>query len=119
MAMEHGAPKIPEKLRVIFMFESTGWFDTTAEEKRETILPALHDAISSWKDYDAKLLGTIDRDILTAGHAGNAGYHALLLYEVADLQTVTNMTHSFRASGIDRYFRIEAILGRPFFLLES
>jgi len=118
MAMEHGAPKVPERLRVLVYFESTGWFDTTAEEKRETVLPALNEAIASWKTFDANLLGTFDRDILTAGHAGSAGYHAVLLYEVGDLQTITNMTHSFRASGLDRYFRLEAVIGRPFFLLE-
>lgn len=119
MAMEHGAPQILAKLRVMFMFESTGWFDTTTEEKQQHVLPALNEVISGWKQYDITLLGTFDRDILTAGHAGDKGYHAVLLYDVPDLQTVTNMTHAFRATGIDRYFRLEAIIGRPFFLLES
>ncbi|NJJ40566.1 hypothetical protein [Paenibacillus apii] len=119
MAMEHGAPKIPEKLRVLIMFESTGWFDTTPEEKKDHVLPALNEVITAWKQYEITLLGTIDRDILTAGHAGDKGFHALFLYDVPDLQTVTNMTHAFRATGLDRYFRLEAIIGRPFFLLEA
>ncbi|WP_205628794.1 hypothetical protein, partial [Acinetobacter baumannii] len=64
------------------------------------------------------LLGTFDRDILTAGHAGQIGWHACFLYDVPDLQTVSDMTHSFRATGLDRYFRLEAMIGRSFFLLE-
>ncbi|SDI44202.1 hypothetical protein SAMN05192534_1554, partial [Alteribacillus persepolensis] len=27
--------------------------------------------------------------------------------------------HSFRAAGLDRYFRLDASIGRPFFLLEK
>ncbi|AJY76136.1 hypothetical protein [Paenibacillus beijingensis] len=119
MAIEHGAPQIPPMLRVMIQFESTGWFDTTGEEKTQHILPKLNEVLTGWKDNGSKLIGTLDRDILTAGHAGSAGYHAVFLYDVPDLQTVTNMTHSFRATGLDRYFRLEAVLGRPFFLLEK
>ncbi|MEW9673348.1 hypothetical protein [Ammoniphilus sp. 3BR4] len=119
MAIEHGAPQIPSKLRVMIKFESTGWFQTTGEQKTQEVLPLLNDVLASWKDNGSELIGTIDRDILTAGHAGSEGWHACLLYDVPDLQTVTNMTHSFRANGLDKYFRLEAILGRPFFLLEQ
>lgn len=118
MAMEHGAPQVPEKLRVMIFFESTGWFDTTPEEKRQQVLPALNEVIKGWKQSDVTLLGTFDRDILTAGHAGDKGFHAVFLYDVPNLQTVTDMTHAFRATGLDRYFRLEALIGRPFFLLE-
>ncbi len=119
MAIEHGAPQVPSKLRVLILFESTGWFNTTGEEKRNDILPDLNEILQSWKSNGSVLLGTIDRDILTAGHAGKMGWHASFLFDVPDLQTVTDMTHSFRRSGLDRYFRLEAIVGRPFFLLEN
>ncbi|MBV7504250.1 hypothetical protein KW850_03090 [Bacillus sp. sid0103] len=117
--MKHGAPEIPNPLRVFITFESTGWFDTTQEQKEKEILPQLHEVLVAWKENGSELLGTFDRDILTAGHAGPVNWHACFLYNVPDLQTVTNMTHSFRATGLDRFFRLEASIGRPFFLLEN
>lgn len=117
--IKHGAPQIPSPLRVMFFFESTGWFDTTGEQKTQEILPKLNEIIATWKENGSELLGTLDRDIFTAGHAGSMGWHAAFLYNVPDLQTVTDMTHSFRESGLDRYFRLEAMIGRAFFLLES
>lgn len=116
--IKHGAPEIPNPLRVFMTFESTGWFNTTKEQKEKEILPALNQILERWRDNGSELLGTFDRDILTAGHAGPNNWHACFLYNVPDLQIVTNMTHSFRESGLDRYFRLEASIGRPFFLLE-
>lgn len=115
----HGAPEVPTPLRVYMTFESTGWFETTQEEKETKILPKLKEVVASWNDLGVKLLATFDRDILTAGYAGPTSWHACFIYDVPDLQTVTNMTHSFRATGLDRYFRLEAKIGRPFFLLEK
>nr|WP_295971227.1 hypothetical protein [uncultured Bacillus sp.] len=115
----HGAPQVPSSLRVMIYFESTGWFNTTGKEKTNEILPALNEVIASWKENGSELLGTIDRDILTAGPSGSAGWHACFLYNVPDLQIVADMTHSFRATGLDKYFRLEAVIGRPFFLLEN
>lgn len=117
--IKHGAPEIPNPLRVFMTFESTGWFETTQEQKEKEILPQLHEVLVTWKENGSELLGTFDRDILTAGHAGPVNWHACFLYNVPDLQTVTNMTHSFRATGLDRFFRLEASIGRPFFLLEN
>ncbi|NRG45241.1 hypothetical protein HRF87_10765 [Bacillus sp. CRN 9] len=117
--IKHGAPEIPNQLRVFMTFESTGWFDTTQEQKEKEILPHLNKVLMEWKQNGSQLLGTFDRDILTAGHAGPASWHACFLYNVPDLQTVTNMTHSFRSTGLDRFFRLEAAIGRPFFLLET
>jgi len=117
--IKHGAPEIPNPLRVFMTFESTGWFDTTQEQKEKEILPQLHEVLVAWKENGSELLGTFDRDILTAGHAGPVNWHACFLYNIPNLQTVTNMTHSFRLTGLDRFFRLEASIGRPFFLLEN
>ncbi len=117
--IKHGAPQVPSPLRVMIYFESTGWFNTTGEEKTNEILPKLNEVIASWKENGSELLGTFDRDILTAGPAGNTGWHACFLYSIPDLQIVADMTHSFRETGLDKYFRLEAVVGRPFFLLEK
>jgi hypothetical protein len=119
MAVEHVAPRIPEKIRLLLYFESTGWFNTSGEERTNQILPQLNEILESWKNNGSELLGTIDRDILIAGTAGNTGWHACFMYDVPNLQTITDMTHSFRSTGLDRFFRLEAIIGRPFFLLEN
>lgn len=118
--VKHGAPKVPSPLRVFMVFESTGWFNTSNEQKETEILPKLKDIVDGWKNNDdIELLGTFDRDILTAGSAGPTSWHACFLFNIKDLQTVTDMTHSFRETGLDRYLRLEASIGRPFFLLES
>jgi hypothetical protein len=117
--IKHGAPQIPNPLRVFITFESTGWFDTTQEQKERELLPKLKSIIEEWESNGSELLGTFDRDIFTAGHAGPNNWHACFLYNIPDLQTVTNMTHSFREAGIDRYFRLDASIGRPFFLVEN
>ncbi|HBZ08416.1 MAG TPA: hypothetical protein DEO65_00860 [Bacillus bacterium] len=117
--IKHGAPEIPNPLRVFMTFESTGWFDTSKEQKEKEILPALNQILESWRGNGSELLGTFDRDIFTAGHAGPNNWHACFLFNILDLQTVTNMTHSFREAGLDRYFRLEASIGRPFFLVEK
>lgn len=117
--MKHGAPQVPTPLRVFMTFESTGWFNTTTEEKETEILPKLNEVVNEWSKNGSELLATFDRDILTAGSAGPTAWHACFIYNVPDLQTVTDMTHSFRATGLDRYFRLEASIGRPFFLLEK
>ncbi|TMW71294.1 hypothetical protein FGB90_14585 [Alteribacter natronophilus] len=103
----------------MFMFESTGWFDTTKEFKEKTIIPEFKEIINEWKSNESELIGTIDADVLASGRSGQLGWHACFLYDVPDLQTITNMTHAFREKGLDRYFRIEAVVGRPFMLLEN
>ncbi|WP_026701967.1 hypothetical protein [Salibacterium aidingense] len=117
--IKHDAPKVTSPLRVFITFESIGWFDTTQEQKESDILPQLNSVLEEWKSNGSELLATFDRDILTAGQAGPANWHACFLYNVPDLQTITNMTHAFRTAGLDRYFRLEASIGRPFFLLEK
>ncbi|QQK74392.1 hypothetical protein HUG15_01405 [Salicibibacter cibarius] len=117
--VKHDTPKVPELLRVFFTFESTGFFDTTQEEKEKEILPKLNGILDEWNQNGSELLATFDRDILTAGQAGPANWHACFLYNVPNLQVVTDMTHAFRSTGLDRYFRLEASIGRPFFLLEK
>lgn len=119
LGIKHGAPQVPNPLRVFITFESTGWFDTTQEQKEKELLPTLKSIIEEWKGNGSKLLATFDRDILTTGHAGPNNWHACFIYDVPSLQTVTDMTHSFRETGIDRYFRLEASIGRPFFLVEN
>lgn len=118
MSVKHEAPAISYPLRVLFEFESNGWFEASAAEREQQILPALKEVLASWEALGAKLVGTLDRDVFTAGRAGHKGWHAVWLYDVPDLQSVVTMTHQFRATGLDRYFRLEAVVGRKFFLLE-
>lgn len=113
-------PKITKPLRVIFLFEATsGWYQTTKQEKHEAIIPKLNAILESWKANGSTLLGTLDADVFSAGRASTLGWHACFLYDVPDFDTVSAMTHAIRDSELDRYFRLEAIIGRKFFLLEE
>ncbi|VEF46784.1 Uncharacterised protein [Bacillus freudenreichii] len=112
-------PKITKPLRVLFLFESTrGWFETPSAEKHSEILPILNEAFEVWKEQGAILAGTLDADLFSAGESTHLGWHACFLYDVKDFDTVTAMVHVFREKELDRYFRIEAVIGRRFILLE-
>ncbi|MFD1708830.1 hypothetical protein ACFSCZ_19325 [Siminovitchia sediminis] len=113
-------PKITEPLRVIFLFESTrGWYETTSREKHDEILPILQEAFHEWKEQEAQLIATIDADLFSAGELPRLGWHACFLYNVKDVNAVNSMVHIFREKELDRYFKIEAVIGRKFLLLEQ
>jgi len=75
--------------------------------------------LEQWKDNGSTLIGTLDADVFSAGRANHLGWHACFLYDIRTLETISQMTHAFRESELDRYFRIEAIMGRKFKLLED
>lgn len=113
-------PKITKPIRVIFLFESTsGWYDTNKQEKHEMIIPKLSKVLDDWNTNGSTLLGTLDADVFSAGRANHLNWHACFLYDVPDFETISAMTHSIRESELDRYFRLEAIMGRKFQLLEK
>ena len=126
MAKVWQAPKVPKPLRVMFCGASEGgWFQSTDEEKEKVILPRFFEVIKSWQEeLGAHLIGTIDDDLFMVGPPGSPPWTWYLLYDVPDLDTVAAMIDTIRHGEdgrprLDRYFRIEAIIGRPFFLLEK
>jgi hypothetical protein len=120
------APKVLKPLRVMMCGAAEwGWFHSSNEEKEKMILPRFIEVVKSWQEkLGAHLIGTIDDDLFMVGPPGSPPWTWYLLYDVPDLDTVASMIDTIRQSEdgkprLDKYIRVEAIIGRPFFLLES
>lgn len=123
MSIKFVAPEFKPPHRALFLGSATeGWYAASDEERRDVILPRLVEACASWKTMGARLITTLDDDLFTVGESKSTAYNWYFVYEVDDLQTVTAMIQSFRASKdgarLDRWFRLEARICRPFFPIE-
>jgi hypothetical protein len=93
-------------------------------KRRRLSLPRFFEVIRSWQEkLEADLIGTIDDDLFMVGPPSSPPWTWYLLYDVPDLDIVAAMIDTIRRGEegnprLDKYFRIEAIIGRPFFLLE-
>ncbi len=124
MAVEFTAPEIPSPLRVILLGAATqGWFQASDEERREKVLPRFRDIITEWEGLGAKVLATIDDDLFMVGEPSTPDVTWYLIFEVPSQAAVAGMIQCLRRTvdgvRLDRYIRIEARFGRPFFLLEK
>jgi hypothetical protein len=124
MAREFVAPKIPSPLRVIFLGASTdGWYKAAADERREQVLPAMQALFDEWLEMGAKPLATVDDDLFMVGAPGSPDFTWYFIYEVPSIEIIAAMIHRVRADRdgvrLDRYMRLEAKMGRPFFLIEG
>ena len=124
MAVEFVAPEVPKPYRVILLGAATnGWFEATDAERREKVLPRFKQMIEEWTGLGAKVLATVDDDLFMVGQPGAPDFTWYLIFEVPSLESLAAMIQCVRCTvddvRLDRYIRIEARLGRPFFLLEG
>lgn len=118
------APSASAPLRVLLLGASTqGWYHASAGERADLILPRLKEVCAGWSDLGAQLITTLDDDLLKVGEPVDGDHTWYLVYQVPDLQTVSDMLHGFRieknGARLDRWFRLEAKICRPFFPIEA
>lgn len=119
------APKVQTPYRVLFLGAATlGWSMATDHERKEVALPRLLEVCKSWTaEMGAQLITTLDDDLFMVGQPSSTAFTWYLVYEIADLETVAAMIQSFRVSKdgarLDRWFRLEARVCRPFFPVEG
>ena len=123
MALAFVTPKIPSPLRVILLGASTdGWYQASAEARREQVLPAMQALFNEWLEMGAKPLATVDDDLFMVGSPGSPDFTWYLIYDVPSAEILAAMIHRVRTDRdgvrLDRYMRLEARMGRPFFLIE-
>ena len=86
-------------------------------------MPRLKEVCAGWSDLGAQLITTLDDDLLKVGEPVDGDHTWYLVYQVPDLQTVSDMLHGFRVekngARLDRWFRLEAKICRPFFPIEA
>lgn len=124
MSVKFVNPRVPDPLRVIILASITeGWSQGTDEERMEKMLPRLKQMLDEWKEMGAQVRATIDDDLLMVGRPGSTGVNWYLIYDVPGLDVLAEMLHRVRVTvdgvRLDHFVRMEARVGRPFFLLES
>lgn len=122
--MSYTAPDASPPLRVLLLGASgPGWYAASGHERETVILPRLMAVCAQWLTMGARLVTTLDDDILKVGQPADTDHTWYLVYEVPSLQTVSDMLHLFRVEAdgarLDRWFRLEAKVCRPFFPVEA
>lgn len=124
MAVEFKRPKVPSPLRVVVLGAATeGWYQAGAEDRSTRILPRLQAMFAQWRSMGARVLATVDDDLFMTGQPTGTGWSWYLVMDVPDAETVAAMIDAARLEvdgvRLDRVIRLEARIGRPFFLLED
>jgi len=124
MAIEFQRPRVPSPLRVVILGAATeGWYQASAEDRRNRILPRIQAMFAEWRSLGARVLATVDDDLFMVGQPTGPGWSWYLVLDVPDADTVAAMIDAARIEvdgvRLDRCIRLEARIGRPFFLLED
>jgi len=124
MAVDFKRPTVPRPLRVVILGAATeGWYQASAEDRRDRILPRIKAMFDEWRGMGAKVLATVDDDLFMTGQPTGTGWSWYLVLDVPDADTVAAMIDAARIEvggvRLDRVIRLEARIGRPFFLLEQ
>lgn len=124
MTRPYAAPDATPPHRVLLLGASgPGWYAASDAERRDVILPRLVRVCAGWRDLGARLITTLDDDLLKVGQPAGDDFTWYLVYEVPSLQIVSDMLHAFRVeedgARLDRWFRLEAKICRPFFPIEA
>jgi hypothetical protein len=101
---------------------TSAWYESSDEDRRERILPRFAQLMTEWRDIGAKVIATVDDDLLMVGHPESTGTTFYVIVQVDRLDDVVKMIQRIRETvdgvRLDTYMRWEARIGRPFFLLE-
>ncbi len=124
MATEFTTPKVAQPHRVLLLGAAVaGWFEASDEERRERVLPRFKEMLKEWEELGARYLASLDDDLFMVGAPGSPDFTWYLMFEVPTLDVLAAMIDAVRRNvdgvRLDRYIRIEAKIGRPFFLLEN
>ena len=124
MAEEFIPPDLTPPYRLLVLGGATqGWYDATDAERTGIALPRLISVCRSWEGMGARLITSLDDDVFTVGESRTAAHSWYLIYEIDRFETAVAMIDSFRksegAARLDRWFRLEARICRPFFPVEG
>jgi hypothetical protein len=119
MVFPHGSGP----LRAVFLGAMTSaWYSATDEDRAQRILPRFAQLVEEWKKLGAKVLATMDDDLLMVGEPRSTGFTFYVMVEIERLEDAVEMIQRIRGTvdgvRMDEYVRFEVRVGRPFFLLE-
>jgi hypothetical protein len=109
--------KSTDRKRAILLGAMTSaYYDIATNDERARVLDRFRKLMEEWQELGARVVATVDDDLLMVGEPGSAAFTFYLIFDVDDPQVVIEPVDGIR---MDRYARFEAHLGRPFFLLEA
>lgn len=119
MVSPHGAGP----LRAVFLGAMTSaWYSAGDDDRQQRILPRFKQLVEEWKEIGAKVLATMDDDLLMVGEPRSTGFTFYVMVEIQRLEDAVEMIQRIRETvdgvRMDEYLRFEVRVGRPLFLLE-
>ena len=100
-----------------------GYFDASAQEKREVFLPRFRALLAEWEELGARVVASFCDDVYQVGPATPAAWAWYLIFELDELETAGAMIERVRTEvdgvRLDRYVRFEVRFGRPFWAREE
>ena len=110
-------------MRAVFLGAMTSaWYSANDEDRRQRILPRFKQLVEEWKEIGAKVLATMDDDLLMVGEPRSTGFTFYVMVEIERLEDAVEMIQRVRetVNGVrmDEYLRFEVRVGRPLFLFE-
>jgi hypothetical protein len=116
-------PRESGPLRAVFLGAMTSaWYSATDDDREQRILPRFKQLVEEWKKIGAKVLATMDDDLLMVGEPRSTGFTFYVMLEIERLEDAVEMIQRIRETvdgvRMDEYLRFEVRVGRPFFLLE-
>ncbi len=113
------APSFEPPFRVLVLVASTaGWYAASGEE-RGRVLDLLSGLLRAAEDRGARLVGSMDDDLLSTGQPSSLPYSIYILYDIDDLEVIVRLVHDLRSSELGQMLRMEARIGRRLFLLQN
>lgn len=93
------------------------WSDADQAEKNR-VFDALKDAYAKWVDLGCTMIATLDDELSMVGQPGARLWNFYSIWEVPDPAVVYELMNVFRvedpgAIRLDRYFRLESVVGKP------
>ncbi len=122
---EYVYPTIPDPIRIMMCGNaSSAWYEEDETVKSEQVLPAFIECFRKMKEeLGARCITTFDDDLFMVGVPRSRPWSFYLVYEVPNIAVVNSMVNLFRMHiqgvRLDKYFSIEALIGREFFPAES
>lgn len=116
-------PRGSSPLRAVFLGAMTSaWYSAGDDDRQQRILPRFKQLVEEWKEIGAKVLATMDDDLLMVGEPRSTGFTFYVMLEIERLEDAVEMIQRIRETvdgvRMDEYVRFEVRVGRPFFLLE-
>jgi hypothetical protein len=121
---EYVGPVVGESFRVMLCGGAEpAWYQESDADRRDRVLPAILECFRRIRDdLGLRLLVSFDDDFLMCGTPRSRPWSFYVVYEASDLTRVVTMVDLFRTAidgvRLDRYFHVEALVGREFFPAE-